>query len=336
MGGIWVIGEVDRSGALTKLSCEAATASRSLGDAARLDVRGVVVAADPDAAAASMAAFLPVVVAVPAPEALERPAAAVVAARVAALVAASSEPPAYLVVGATPDGRDLAGALAALLGIGVLVGVTGIAWADAADGLPAGPRVEMQPFGGRIVTTSAFTGARGIILLRPNMVAAEPLASAGRIEAGATEDIVDPAPVRIVERVVTQSTGPAIEDARVIVAGGRGVGGPDGFAGLADIAGLLGGAVGATRAAVDAGWVDYAIQIGQTGKTVKPAVYLAFGVSGAIQHKVGMQTSEIIVAVNRDPDAPIGEFADLFVVADLAAVVPALASALRARTGLER
>lgn len=119
----------------------------------------------------------------------------------------------------------------------------------------------------------------------------------------------------------------------MIVAGGRGVGGLDGFAGLRELAGLLDGAVGASRAAVDAGWIDYATQIGQTGKTVKPAVYLAFGVSGAIQHKVGMQTAETIIAVDRDPDAPIGEFADLFVIADLAAVVPALAAALRARAG---
>jgi hypothetical protein len=105
------------------------------------------------------------------------------------------------------------------------------------------------------------------------------------------------------------------------------------LAGSEEQLGLLGGAVGASRAAVDAGWIDYATQIGQTGKTVKPAVYLAFGVSGAIQHKVGMQTAETIIAVDRDPDAPIGEFADLFVVADLAAVVPALAAALRARAG---
>jgi electron transfer flavoprotein alpha subunit len=151
------------------------------------------------------------------------------------------------------------------------------------------------------------------------------------VEASATQEAVDVAPVRIVERVVTSSSGPRIEEARVIVSGGRGVGGPEGFAALGELAELLGGAVGATRAAVDAGWVDYAIQIGQTGKTVKPAVYLAFGVSGAIQHKVGMQTAETIVAINRDLDAPIGEFADLFVVADLAAVVPALSAALRAR-----
>jgi electron transfer flavoprotein alpha subunit len=333
MGGIWVVGEVDSAGALTKLSGEAATAARALGEAGSLDVRGLIVAAEPDGAAASLAAFLPVVVAVRSPEALEQTAAAVIAARVAAPVAGSTEPPSYVVVGATPDGRDLAGALAALLVVGVLVGATGLAWGDAAEGVPAGPRVEMQPFGGRIVTTSAFTGDRGIILLRSNMVVAEPLAAPGRVEAGAAVEGLDVAPVRVVERVVAQSTGPSIDEARVIVSGGRGVGGPEGFAGLGELAGLLGGAVGATRAAVDAGWVDYAIQIGQTGKTVKPAVYLAFGVSGAIQHKVGMQTAETIVAVNRDPDAPIGGFADLFVVADLAAVVPALAAALRARAG---
>jgi electron transfer flavoprotein alpha subunit len=256
-----------------------------------------------------------------------------VAARVAALAAAAAEPPSYLVVGGTPDGRDLAGALSALLGVGVLVGATGVAWGDAAHGVPAGPRVEMQPFGGRIVTTSAFTGERGIIVLRPNMVDAEPTAAPGRVETSVTDEPADVAPVRVVERVATSATGPGIEEARVIVSGGRGVGGPEGFDGLGELAEVLGGAVGATRAAVDAGWVDYAIQIGQTGKTVKPAVYLAFGVSGAIQHKVGMQTAETIVAVNRDADAPIGEFADLFVVADLAGVVPALTAALRARAG---
>jgi electron transfer flavoprotein alpha subunit len=111
------------------------------------------------------------------------------------------------------------------------------------------------------------------------------------------------------------------------------VGGPGGFVALTELAGLLGGAVGATRAAVDAGWAPYAIQIGQTGKTVKPALYLGFGVSGAIQHKVGMQTSDTIVAVNSDPDAPIAEFADLFVIGDQAAVVAALTAALRARAG---
>lgn len=333
MGAIWVVGEVDGGGALTKLSGEAATAARALGEAGNVGVTGLVVAAEPDRAAAALATFLPRVVVVRAPEAVDAPAAAVVAARVAALAGAATEAPAWFVLGATPDGRDLAGALSALLGIGVLAGATGLAWGDSTDGVPAGPRVEMQPFGGRVLTTSGFTGERGIILLRPNMVAAESLAVPGRVEHSGAGEVVDLAPVRVVERIVAETSGPSIEEARVIVTGGRGVGGPDGFSGLRELAGLLGGAVGATRAAVDAGWIDYATQIGQTGKTVKPAVYLAFGVSGAIQHKVGMQTAETIVAVNRDPDAPIGEFADLFVVADLAEVIPALAAALRARAG---
>ena len=129
------------------------------------------------------------------------------------------------------------------------------------------------------------------------------------------------------------TTAAPIEEARIIVAGGRGVGGPDGFGVVEELAEALGGAVGATRAAVDAGWIPYAQQIGQTGKIVKPALYLALGISGAIQHKVGMQTAETIVAVNRDPDAPIAEFADLVVIGDLFEVAPAILAALRARAG---
>ncbi len=132
----------------------------------------------------------------------------------------------------------------------------------------------------------------------------------------------------VAERVSQAGAAASIEEARIIVSGGRGVGGPDGFAIVQALADALGGAVGATRAAVDAGWIPYSHQIGQTGKIVKPALYLALGISGAIQHKVGMQTAETIVAVNRDPDAPIADFADLFVVGDLFEVAPAILAAL--------
>ena len=139
---------------------------------------------EPDTAAASLAAFLPNVLAVRAPEASGRPAAAVVAARVAALAAASDPRPAYFLLGATPDGRDVAGMLSARLGIGVLANATSVAWGDATGDVPEGPRVEVQPWGGRLQTRSAFTADTGIILLRPNMVTAAPLATPGRVGEG--------------------------------------------------------------------------------------------------------------------------------------------------------
>jgi electron transfer flavoprotein alpha subunit len=125
----------------------------------------------------------------------------------------------------------------------------------------------------------------------------------------------------------------SLEEARVVVVGGRGVGGPEGFALVDELAALLGGVTGASRASVDAGWIPYARQVGQTGKIVRPALYLGLGVSGAMQHRVGMQGSEAIVVINRDPDAPMAEIADLFVVGDLFAVGPALVGEIRSRRG---
>jgi electron transfer flavoprotein alpha subunit len=138
---------------------------------------------------------------------------------------------------------------------------------------------------------------------------------------------------RMVDQAHEKSEGPSIEDAPVIVAGGRGLGGPENFTLVEELAKALGGAVGATRAVVDAGWYPYATQVGQTGKTVSPKLYIACGVSGAIQHKVGMQSSGVIVAINKDANAPIFEFADLGVVGDVHKVVPKLTELVKQRKG---
>jgi electron transfer flavoprotein alpha subunit len=138
---------------------------------------------------------------------------------------------------------------------------------------------------------------------------------------------------RMIEQAHEESSGPSIEDADVVVAGGRGLGGPENFTLVEELAKALGGAVGATRAVVDAGWYPYSAQVGQTGKTVSPKLYVACGVSGAIQHKVGMQSSGVIVAVNKDANAPIFEFSDLGVVGDVHQIVPKLTELVEQRRG---
>ena len=135
----------------------------------------------------------------------------------------------------------------------------------------------------------------------------------------------------ITERVVEASEKVKLEDARVVISGGRGMGGPQNFPLLEDLASALGGAVGASRAVVDAGWVPYSMQVGQTGKSVRPGVYIAVGISGAMQHTVGMKTSKIIIAINKDAEAPIMKMADLGVVGDALKILPALTAAVKAK-----
>ena len=321
---IWVHGELAPDGSLAKISTEVATLARALGEAGGCEVVGVVVAADPGPAAGELARFVPRVLAVTEPATAEHAAATIVGQRLAALI--ERDQPSILLTGAGPEGRDVAGVVSGLTGWGVLVNAVGVAW-------DSGPVVTMSVFGGKLTTTSRLTGDHGIVTVRPNAVGAAEQETPGTVEpTSAPGDLALPL-VRIVDRVEAAGAAAPIEEARIIVAGGRGVGGPDGFRVVEELAGALGGAVGATRAAVDSGWIPYAQQIGQTGKIVKPELYLALGISGAIQHKVGMRTSGTIVAVNRDADAPIADFADLFVVGDLFEVGTALVERLRARSG---
>ena len=324
-GTVWVVAETNADGSLAKSSSEVATLARTLAEAAGGEAAGMVVAADPTAAAEELAGYVARVVAIAEPSADGHAWAQVAAERAGAILA--SEAPAAVLTGAGSDGRDVAGTLAALLDRPVLVNATAVAW-DA-----GGPSVQMSVFGGKLVTTSAFVdGEWGIVTVRPNVVTAEKAGSQGAVESRSGEGELALPLVTIVDRIEEQAAALPIEEARVIVAGGRGVGGEDGFKLVQEIADALGGAVGATRAAVDSGWIPYAQQIGQTGKIVKPQLYLALGISGAIQHKVGMQTAGTIIGVNRDADAPIAEFADLVVVGDLFEVGRALLAELATRS----
>ncbi len=324
MAVLWVVGEPGPEHGLARISAEAATLVRELAAGSGREVVGVVVAADPDEAARELARYLPRVLAIRDPAAGEAAWSAVAAGHLAAL--AENDAPDVVFTGAGPDGRDVAGALSALTGLGVLTNATSVGW--GADG----PSVEMSVFGGKLLTSSVFTAGRGIVTVRPNVTTATEAPSAGTVELR-TSTAAPLQAVRVVDRVSEAGAAAPIEEAKVIVAGGRGVGGPGGFDLVGALAGALGGVVGATRAAVDSGWIPYSQQIGQTGKIVKPELYLALGISGAIQHKVGMQTAGTIVAVNRDPDAPIADFADLLVVGDLFEVGTALLEQLRARSG---
>jgi electron transfer flavoprotein alpha subunit len=252
-----------------------------------------------------------------------------VAPALAAAVAERS--PMALLAPATPNGRDLAAALVGLQGLPAFGPVRAAAIRDGRL------QVEQSTLQGTVITVSepvddAPQPAVVLVLANTFTPAEDGSGSAEVSEAGAAADSAF-GRASIAESHPAEAAVANLEEASVIVAGGRGVGSEAGFAPLHELAAALGGAVGASRAAADAGWVPYQLQIGQTGKVVKPALYMGIGISGAIQHRVGMQTAEHVVAINKDPDAPIGEFADLFVVGDLFAIVPKLTEEIKRRKG---
>jgi electron transfer flavoprotein alpha subunit len=249
-----------------------------------------------------------------------------VAAAIAQAVAAGTGPDALLLP-ATYDGRDIAGRLSAKIDRPVLTNVVDLTEADGALAS------QHAIFGGTEILTARFTGeGPGIFVVRAKSFPAEPAGgAAAAVSPLAAPDTGATNAARIVARHVEERTGPKLDEADVVVSGGRGLGEKEQYAMIEQLAGLLHGAAGASRAIVDAGWVPYSHQVGQTGKTVKPTVYLACGISGATQHMVGMKNSKNIVAINKDQDAPIFQVADLGIVGDVHKVVPALIQAIQAR-----
>jgi electron transfer flavoprotein alpha subunit len=232
--------------------------------------------------------------------------------------AARSAGPSLVLIPNSLSGRDVAGRLVVRLGAGIVADVVEV----RVDG---GAVVCVSPkLGGVLITDCALRPADyGIATIRPSAFAAVPGGVGAEIVA--LEPLSKSYPATIGSDVEEGATEMALEEAPVVIAGGRGLGGPEPFDTLLKpLAKALGGAVGASRAAADAGWVPYNLQIGQTGKTVTPKLYIAVGISGAIQHKVGMRASGTIVAINKDSAAPIGEFSDLLVVGDAFRIVPEL------------
>jgi len=239
----------------------------------------------------------------------------------AKLVAAA----AAVLLASTAEGKEVAGRLAIKTGSGALTDVTGV-----------GPDLvaEQPVFGGDTIVASRVTHGTPIFAVRPNSVTPQPVPGAADLVDVSVELSERAKGARIVDRVVeSKGERPELTEAAIVVAGGRGVGSADNFSVVEALADALGAAVGASRAAVDAGWYPHQSQIGQTGKTVSPQLYIAVGISGAIQHRAGMQTSKTIVAVNKDPEAPIFELVDYGIVGDLHKVVPQATEEIAKRKG---
>ena len=306
-------------GALKKVSSELITAARVLGEPAAVVV-GKPGAADPlvDGLKAAGAAKIYVAESDTAENYLITPSVDVLAAL------AESASPAAVLLAASADGKEIAARLAARIGSGLLVDVVGV---------EAGPKAIHSIFGGAFTVEAQANGDTPVITVRPGAIDAEPSDGAGeKVTVEVPEAAENAAKVTKREPAVAGDR-PELTEATIVVSGGRGVGSAEKFSVVEELADSLGAAVGASRAAVDSGYYPGQFQVGQTGKTVSPQLYIALGISGAIQHRAGMQTSKTIVAVNKDEEAPIFEIADYGVVGDLFKVAPQLTEAVKTRKG---
>lgn len=236
--------------------------------------------------------------------------------------------PAAILVTSGPEGKEIAARVALALNCGILTDATDV------EASPDGPVATQPVFGGAWVAQSRVSRGTPVITVRPNAVTPEEAPAQPAVETAQVSFSDAARGARIVSRAPKESTGrPELTDASVVVSGGRGVGSPEGFGVVEQLADALGAAVGASRAVTDLKWAPHDLQVGQTGKTVAPQLYLAVGISGAVQHLAGMQGSQTIVAINKDPKAPIFKFADFGVVGDLHKVVPALLVEIDKRKG---
>jgi len=250
-----------------------------------------------------------------------------VAAAMVAALEQRPEPPTAILLPQTYEGRDIAGRLSVALDAPVLANVVGL---RASEGRLV---AEHAVFGGSTIVRAAFTTDKvQLFLVRPKTFVAEGGARGeGALEVLPIPGTGRPGATTVVARHAEERKGPKLDEAPVVVAGGRGLGTKERYGMIEELARLLKGAPGASRAIVDAGWVPYSYQVGQTGKTVKPNLYLAIGISGATQHMVGMKGAKKVIAINKDREAPIFAIADLGVVGDVNKVVPKLVDALKSR-----
>jgi electron transfer flavoprotein alpha subunit len=323
MAEVLVLAEHDAAGEVKKVTLELLTAARRLGEPAvvwtgqgaeqaqpRLAEYGAVKVYSADSADFADYPVAP-------------------AAELLAQLVADKSPAAVLVAGTT-EGKEVAGRLAVKTGSGVLTDAVNVTAGDSGS-----PVAEQPNFGGAITVHSTVRTGTPVIAVRPNAVSPEPSPGAAAVEAVsfAASDAAKVA--TLVERVVAaKGERPDLTEAQIVVSGGRGTGSEDGFKIIETLADALGAAVGASRAVTDAGWYPHQFQVGQTGKTVSPQLYVAVGISGAIQHRAGMQTSKTIIAINKDPEAPIFEIADYGVVGDLFTVVPQLLDEIAKHKGM--